>query len=702
MRRWAAAFLGLACAWPACTSLLGNDFDIVAGVDASAGTSAGGDGGSAAEGGVSGTGATSGAAGSSGVSGSSGAGATGPGGSNGTGGAQTDADTPDGKIETDAEADAATCDAAEPTCRICQPGTHRCVDSALEECATDGKSWDPSSVCTSAPLCDSTRGICLPPVCQPNEHSCSATGELLVCRATQDGFSFEKQCLSQGHCDATNARCNATTCTTGSYQCSGTRLEQCSAGDWNLVQTCASSALCDEAGKRCLAASCSAGQHRCVGAELERCKDDLTGWVSVQTCINSALCDGPGAQCKDPVCQTGNHRCSGAELQICNADLTGYSFKQTCASAAHCNAAAGVCNATSCTTGQYQCNGNLLQRCNATQTGWDTINTCATAALCSAGTQSCNAPQCDAGAYQCVNTSLQVCNAGRTGYVTVDTCSSSTLCDSTNGQCDVCVPGAYSCVGQTLYRCSADGQSNPVLQNCAAGATCNAQFGRCDSCPATGRGPTMVSLGAFCIDSTEVTNAQYQAFIFTNPSTSGQPNRCAWNMSFAAAPGQDGLPVVGVDWCDAYAFCAWSGKRLCGRIGGGPTPTTEFDDPAVNQWYSACASGSAALPFPYGNSYSAAACNGIDAGVGQVLPPKTMPSCHGPSAPYSSIYDMSGNVDEWEDACIQSAGSGQMDLCLSGGSGFDITDPSYLRCDAYGGWYRNERRGDLGFRCCAP
>jgi formylglycine-generating enzyme len=703
MKRWAVAALAIAWAWPACTSLLGNDFEIVAGVDASAGTA--GVGGVGAEGGVAGQGATEGASGSSGVGGAGAGGSGGTDASAGSGGSDSDADVPDGKIGNDGDVDANTCDAAEPTCRICQPGTHRCTDSALEECATDGKSWEPESVCTSAPLCDANSGACLPPVCQPNEHSCSATGELQVCRATQDGFSFVQQCLSQGHCDANNMRCNATTCTNGAYQCSGSRLERCNAGDWQPVQTCASSALCNSGTGSCVTASCAAGQHRCINARLERCKDDLTGWVSMQTCINQALCDAAGSQCRDPVCQTGSHQCSGAELFVCNLELTGYSFKERCASAGHCNAGAGRCDATTCTTGQYQCSANVLQRCNATQSGWENIATCATSALCSVGTMSCIPPQCAAGDYQCLGAALQVCNPGRTGYSTVSTCDSNALCDDTNGQCDVCTPNAYSCQGQSLFRCSTDGQSNPLITNCPAGAACNAQFGRCDSCPATGRGPTMVPLGAFCIDGTEVTNSQYQAFTFSNPSITNQPIRCDWNNSFAASPfssGEEALPVSGVDWCDASAFCAWSGKRLCGRIGGGPTPTADFDDAAVSQWHSACVSGTAGFVFPYGNAYGAATCNGSETGVGALLPVRSMPGCHSPNAPYSAVFDLSGNADEWEDNCIQQPGNGTNDICRTRGGSYFDTLLTYLRCDGDGGYTRGTHRFGVGFRCCSP
>ena len=104
-------------------------------------------------------------------------------------------------------------------------------------------------------------------------------------------------------------------------------------------------------------------------------------------------------------------------------------------------------------------------------------------------------------------------------------------------------------------------------------------------CPGTG-GPTGVRVGSYCIDSTEVTNDQYLAYLKERKGdTSGQPPQCGWNTgTYALQPldpwpvpvGQEQFAVVGVDWCDAFAFCAYYGKRLCGRIGGGSITIDEY------------------------------------------------------------------------------------------------------------------------------
>src|SRR6185437_5545544 len=128
--------------------------------------------------------------------------------------------------------------------------------------------------------------------------------------------------------------------------------------------------------------------------------------------------------------------------------------------------------------------------------------------------------------------------------------------------------------------------------------------------------------------------------------TLGVDGRCAKKQAtFFDPPTKGSDPVVCVDWCDAQAYCAWAGKRLCGAIGGGPATT--YGDPNESQWYNACSNGGT-TSFPYGNDYVAGDCNGgaTVAAVG------TTPGCQGLTSPYFGIFDMSGNVKEWEDHCM--------------------------------------------------
>ena len=93
-------------------------------------------------------------------------------------------------------------------------------------------------------------------------------------------------------------------------------------------------------------------------------------------------------------------------------------------------------------------------------------------------------------------------------------------------------------------------------------------------CPGTA-GPPGVRIhaeaGTWCIDSTEVTRAQYGIFVAsTDVGALPEPAFCAWNKSFLPYDGwkdlpHDDRPVTKVNWCDAYMYCAWAGKRLCGE-----------------------------------------------------------------------------------------------------------------------------------------
>ncbi len=103
--------------------------------------------------------------------------------------------------------------------------------------------------------------------------------------------------------------------------------------------------------------------------------------------------------------------------------------------------------------------------------------------------------------------------------------------------------------------------------------------GATNDCPSTAG--EMIRVDGYCIDATEVTNDEYGKFIVAkNGNTAGQPTACAWNTAYAPSCAQlvktAKSPVSCIDWCDAYAFCAWAGKRLCGRIGGGPTALADL------------------------------------------------------------------------------------------------------------------------------
>ena len=216
------------------------------------------------------------------------------------------------------------------------------------------------------------------------------------------------------------------------------------------------------------------------------------------------------------------------------------------------------------------------------------------------------------------------------------------------------------------------------------------------ACPGT-QGPTPVRVGSFCIDSTEVTNAQYSTFLAQD--SGAMPPECSFKTThvpdvWPAARGD--TPVTYVDWCDAYAFCSWAGKRLCGKVGGGPST---FLADTTDQWYSACThAGDGAHAYAYGNSFVAGNCNTPESSdAGDIVPAASLPLCVGG---YPGVYDMIGNVYEWEDSCVGTAGAS--DLCVTrSGSWYDPTGPNDT-CANSGSSARNFTQPDFGFRCCSP
>jgi formylglycine-generating enzyme len=217
-------------------------------------------------------------------------------------------------------------------------------------------------------------------------------------------------------------------------------------------------------------------------------------------------------------------------------------------------------------------------------------------------------------------------------------------------------------------------------------------------------GPPTVPAGppgnAFRIDTTEVTFAQYRRFVAAVPADAGaQAGICAFNTSLGPdVIGGDNEPVAGVDWCDARAYCAWAGKRLCGKVVGGADPGTqlqvaEIGSPTVAQFTIACSKGGA-QSWPYGTAEVRGACNVGDGGAGQRKAVATFPKCVGG---YPGIFDMVGNVFEWIDLCFPQDGGPSMCI-IQGGSYMTVETTDCTKAFSAAVDFK---ANDVGFRCCS-
>lgn len=235
----------------------------------------------------------------------------------------------------------------------------------------------------------------------------------------------------------------------------------------------------------------------------------------------------------------------------------------------------------------------------------------------------------------------------------------------------------------------------------------------------------------YAIDSTEVSVGQYRAWLALNPQYAdanvqplvacrswhkyfAPPAECASHASVFTGQDSDHHPVACVDWCDAYAYCHAVGKRMCGATRGG---SLTFGQPStgassgwsVSQWLNACSSGgiTTQIPtsfpwcYPYGREFDRKACNGRELELGTTHVVGSSSTCQSPYRDYSGIYDLSGNVAEWEDSCWGYSGDQQaQDICRTRGGAFD-GDESSLGCGFNGEAFRMDTSPGIGFRCCS-
>jgi Sulfatase-modifying factor enzyme 1 len=298
-----------------------------------------------------------------------------------------------------------------------------------------------------------------------------------------------------------------------------------------------------------------------------------------------------------------------------------------------------------------------------------------------------------------------VCNDGE-GCVINDHCQSF-VCEMGVCQTPTCSDSTSNgdetgidCGGMTCPKCAL-GQLCTLNGDCV-GNSC--ELGQC-TCPNKMVISPSPNMGAYCIDKTEVTYEEYTVFFNASVPTANQQAECSWNVNWTPGVGWPGngkprYPVTGVNWCQAYAYCDYVGKRLCGKFGGGANVFADYADHTQSQWMNACtANGTNA--YPYGQAYVGSQCNDLSEGLGDTEEvqdtagdPVQMGTCEGGSV---NLWHMSGNAREWEDSC--DAANGAADNCRLRGGSF-LSGSGALTCAANDSMARNTVAPDIGFRCC--
>ncbi len=206
-------------------------------------------------------------------------------------------------------------------------------------------------------------------------------------------------------------------------------------------------------------------------------------------------------------------------------------------------------------------------------------------------------------------------------------------------------------------------------------------------------GRPVVRAAGVCMDVTEVTVGAYNAFVMADASPTPDAGRCKDNAIAArncGGPNGTNDPRDCVNWCDAFAYCEWAGKRLCGATDGGALRGPDINNPAFDAWFRACAGEDGGRAYPYGVAYDGGTCqtsSGVATDVG------THPQCRTPEG----VLDLSGNLAEWIDSCTGDEPAS--DCFVHGGS---FTDSDRARCDLKEKVARlNSNQTVIGFRCCS-
>jgi formylglycine-generating enzyme len=196
-----------------------------------------------------------------------------------------------------------------------------------------------------------------------------------------------------------------------------------------------------------------------------------------------------------------------------------------------------------------------------------------------------------------------------------------------------------------------------------------------------------VYVDAFYMDLFEVTTGRYADFL---AATGLEQRPDGWEL--LSLPAGEELPVVGVDWNEARAYCDWAGKRL----------------PTEAEWEKA-ARGTDARRFPWGNesptlehaNFQNTSPNAYDGGLAPV-------GTHRAGNSFSGVSDLAGNASEWvSDWYSESFASSDVhnpdgpdageQKVIRGGARFDPGEYMAVTIRYYA--TPTTRREDNGFRC---
>jgi len=384
---------------------------------------------------------------------------------------------------------------------------------------------------------------------------------------------------------------------------------------------------------------------------------------------------GAGELCVDNYCRRACLASSQCLNNICIVDATG-----------------GLCSVPSnddcVATDGLACgaDGKLRNRCSLPNDCPRADDLCLGNACVSNDEAACKGKpwgECKFASERCQSDKVEACDTAGPGWTKVESCLAD-QCKSTGltAFCDSCQRSCGGVHAEDVFAsCDAGEPSLEVdckdaFEVCSTGDT-NTDEPFCRTIVAGVPASKSVEVGngtQWGIDPTEVTRAQYAAFLQKSPSTVSQRPECAWNETYRApdwpwfeAPER----AVQVDFCDAQAYCASVGKSLC----------------SASQWYDTCSSGGTS-DFPYGDAFESGRCS-IDPrrDVG------TNPECGAATGPFTGVVDMIGGVGEWTDSCAQGTTTVRAaDTCKTRGTS------ASQGCDVE----RMVRRDSVaGIRCCS-